>query len=323
MNESGHTLTRRIITHEAAPSAADPWIVAAPGGGWYYCRSGGGAVKVSYSKNLSDLFTARERERTVWTPPAGTAYSHELWAPELHFLRGSWYIYVAADDGKNAHHRMHVLRATDPADPTAPFEYVGQIGDATDNWAIDGTVFVWQDELYFVWSGWEGDVNVAQNLYIAHMSDPTTVDSARVCLSRPELPWEANCSPKINEGPAAVVGDGCVRLVYSASGSWLDSYCLGCLSFDGGDVMDPAAWKKSPAPLFTPVEGSYGPGHCSFAEAPDGRLWIFFHANKVSGSGWRGRSLRMQPVEHWDGRTLILGRVLSPAEPIEVPVTEE
>ena len=54
----------------------------------------------------------------------------------------------------------------------------------------DGTVLELNGELYFLWSGWEGDVNVAQNIYIAHMSDPCTIDSERVCLSTPTYSWE-------------------------------------------------------------------------------------------------------------------------------------
>lgn len=53
---------------------------------------------------------------------------------------------------------------------------------------IDGTVFSYNNELYFVWSGWEGNTNIRQNIYIAHMSNPWTIDGSRVELSRPEYP---------------------------------------------------------------------------------------------------------------------------------------
>jgi GH43 family beta-xylosidase len=36
-------------------------------------------------------------------------YSKQLWAPEIHFLNGKWYVYFAADDGINLHHRIWVL----------------------------------------------------------------------------------------------------------------------------------------------------------------------------------------------------------------------
>jgi GH43 family beta-xylosidase len=46
------------------------------------------------------------------------SYSKELWAPELHFIKGKWYMYFAADDGNNNNHRIYVLE-NPTADPTA------------------------------------------------------------------------------------------------------------------------------------------------------------------------------------------------------------
>ncbi|MFM9709890.1 family 43 glycosylhydrolase, partial [Streptomyces galilaeus] len=34
--------------------------------------------------------------RVVWTPPTGSWNSYSIWAPELHFIDGKWYIYYAA-----------------------------------------------------------------------------------------------------------------------------------------------------------------------------------------------------------------------------------
>lgn len=51
--------------------------------------------------------------------------------------------------------------------PPADYKMLGKITDSTDKWAIDGTVFEYGGEYYFVWSGWEGEDNIRQNLYIA------------------------------------------------------------------------------------------------------------------------------------------------------------
>lgn len=57
---------------------------------------------------------------TVYRPPA--PYT-DLWAPELHFIQGAFYIYVAmAKNGNNAEHRMYVLKGRSTTDPTQPFD---------------------------------------------------------------------------------------------------------------------------------------------------------------------------------------------------------
>ena len=72
----------------------------------------------------------------------------------------------------------------DAADPLAgEWRMKGKAADATDRWAIDATVFEEGTRLYMVWSGWEGEVNGAQNLYIAEMADPWTVKGPRVKIS--------------------------------------------------------------------------------------------------------------------------------------------
>ena len=298
-------------------NANDPWVVER-NGRYYYClsrgRAGRAGVAVAELKDMPRV-TARGA-KVVWTAPESGPYSKELWAPELHYLRGRWYIYVAADDGNNHNHRMIVLRAkTD--DPTGPFEFAGFVKDTTDKWAIDGTVLEAPDgELYFVWSGWEGDTNVAQNIYIAHMSSPVAIDGPRVLLSKPEHPWEKRDSggglPTINEGPAALVRGKTVHIVYSASGSWADNYCLGLLTCRNGRFLDPKSWTKSGEPVFSRAPGANGPGHCSFFRW-GGRDWIAYHANRETGKGWGGRSGRWQPFR-WRGDVPDFG---SPAPVVE------
>jgi hypothetical protein len=41
-----------------------------------------------------------------------------------------------------------------------------------------------------IWSGWEGDQNGAQNIYIARLTNPWTVEGPRARISRPAFPWE-------------------------------------------------------------------------------------------------------------------------------------
>lgn len=304
------------ITNPVFNKADDPWVVRREDS-FYYCWSGSKGVYVRQIENLNDV--KKKDGVNIWQPPVGSMYSQEIWAPELHYIDGAWYIYVAASNGANMNHRMYVLKGT-TQNPEDPFEFVGQITDSTDRWAIDGTVMQYQGEMYFIWSGWEGSVDEGQQTYIAHMSDPTTIDSERVQISKPEYDWEKVGLP-VQEGQVALTDDenGTAIIIYSASGSWTDDYCLGQLTLTGDDPMNPESWTKIETPVFAKAESTYGPGHCSFVEDYDGQLWMVYHANIVEGSGWGGRTCRVQPVQ-WDGKTLELGEPLAPGEAVKLPV---
>lgn len=304
------------FTNPVAVRGADPWVIRQRGS-YFYCQSRGGSITVSKAERLVDL--GRRRGTRVWTPPPGTAYSRELWAPELHYLRGQWFIYVAADDGNNDNHRMYVLQGT-AQDPTQPFEFRGKIAAPTDRWAIDGTVLQMPgDRLYFVWSGWEGSNNVAQNIYIAPMRDPLTISGERICLSRPEHDWEKQGQPLVNEGPEALWNGNKLFLIYSASGSWGDDYCLGQLAWTGGDVLDPKSWVKHPKPVFAGNSKVVSPGHASFVKSRDGMEdWIVYHTARHRGAGWN-RQVQIQRFTWNEDGSPHFGEPVATGVPLPLP----
>src|SRR5437763_15236269 len=124
----------------------------------------------------------------------------------------------------------------------------GKVSDRSDKWAIDPTVLSNNGQLYLLWSGWPGDVNGIQNLYIARLKKPWKIQGKRVKISSPELPWECyTYAPRnaadvfINEGPEILKHDNTIFLIYSASGCWTDHYALGELSASvNADLMYPA-----------------------------------------------------------------------------------
>jgi GH43 family beta-xylosidase len=276
----------------------DPWVIKKEST-YYVTHTTGNSLKIYKTTDMSKL--AEAASKTVWTAPANGMNSKNIWAPELHYLNNKWYFYYAADDGNNANHRMWVLENSS-ADPfQGTWIDKGELELPDDKWAIDGSVFSQGDQLYFIWSGWEGDVDVRQDIYITRLSDPWTAEGDRVRLSKPELSWELNGSPPgVNEGPQMLKHNDKLFIVYSASGCWTDDYTLGFLSADANaDLMDPAAWAKSQQPVFTkyPEGQAFGPGHCSFFTSPDNTEdWILYHANPQSGQGCGNkRSIRMQP----------------------------
>lgn len=294
---------------------ADPWVYKHSDGYYYFTKTTGSDVTVWKSASLTGVDAAPRR-----VIPTG---GHGIWAPELHYIDGAWYIYYAMDDGDNVNHRMYVMENTS-ADPTqGVWKQKGQITDSTNRWAIDGTVLQLDGQLYLIWSGWEGDVNVSQNLYIAHMSNPWTIDSERVEIARPTYAWETNHSPLVNEGPQVAVRNGTLNLVYSASGSWTNDYCLGLITAEvGSDLLNPDSWHKRDEPIFVSGNGLYGPGHHSFTTSPDGTEdWIVYHVAKYKDAGWN-REVRAQSFTWNEDNTPNLGVPVDPNVPLTLPSGE-
>ncbi len=295
----------KTFTNPILPSGADPWIIYKDGY-YYYTNTYGDSLLLWKTKDIADLRNAPKK--TIWIPPIGKSYSSEIWAPEIHFLEGKWYMYFAADDGKNKNHRLYVLENASPDPLLGEWVFKGMLSEASNKWAIDGSVFSHNGQLYLIWAGWDGDENGQQDIYIAKMKNPYTVDGKRVKISSPEYDWEKygdlhdeNNPPhvSVNEGPEVLRHDNKIFLIYSASGCWTDYYALGMLSASASsDLMDPKSWKKSEKPVFAQSKENsvYAPGHNAFFKSPDGKEdWILYHANSKPGQGCGGkRSPRMQ-----------------------------
>ncbi|PTX64432.1 glycosyl hydrolase family 43 [Melghirimyces profundicolus] len=174
------TFTNPIVDEDTP----DPWVVYKDGFYYMTFTHYGKDIVVWKTRSLTDMRNAKKV--TVWKPPTGTKYSHGIWAPELHWIDGKWYIYFAADDGSNPNHRMYVLESNTP-NAQGSYTFKGKIADPKhDVWAIDGTVMKHNGNMYFVWSGWEhADSGFPQNLYISPMSNPWTISGERQMISTP------------------------------------------------------------------------------------------------------------------------------------------
>jgi len=303
--------TPRTFSNPLLASGPDPWVICHDGF-YYYMHSIDTNLTIWKTTDLTQL--ARAERKIVWTAPETGPCSRNIWSPELHFINGVWYIYFSADDerGINERQRMFVL-VNETADPFSDhWRLAGELRLPDDKWAIDGTAFTYRGQLYFTWSGWAGDDNTRQDIYLCRLKDPLTADGERVILSEPVLDWERyNYDPDpenprnhivINEGPAPLLHGDRLFLIYSANGCWTDQYCLGMLTAPTDtDLMTPGCWIKHPRPVFqTSVENQvYAPGHNSFFRTADGSHWLFYHANPRPGLGCGNeRSPRLQPV-HW------------------------
>ncbi|MES2178252.1 MAG: glycoside hydrolase family 43 protein [Gemmatimonadota bacterium] len=299
----------RTFTNPIAPGA-DPWVTRR-GTSYFQVESRNNGIWVYRSDTLTKL---KQNAVKVWSTPSSGWNRTDVWAPELHFIDGRWYIYYAAgmpgpagQDAAFTDQRSGVLESTSD-DPQGSYVdrgmlYTGNdvVGRTNPIWAIDLSVARIRGQLYAVWSGWTENRSThvtPQQLYIARMANPWTIATNRVRISAPVEAWELGPELNLQEGPEFLSHGNDTFIVYSTRESFLPDYRLGLLRrrTPDADPLDPASWIKT-GPVFTgqPSGGVFGVGHASFTTSPDGREdWIVFHAKSVPARGWSDRVIRMQ-----------------------------
>ena len=292
-----------FYTNPILSNGADPWIVRYDSNYYYCCVMPGNRIGVSKSQKLHQINGPIE----VWKAPIGNKWNSScIWAPELHFWNGKWYIFYAAgySGPPFIHQKTGVLESV-TSDPQGEYIDKGMLftgdtlGDWSNNmWAIDMTLLEHKKELYAIWSGWEKKEmtdKTQQHLYIAKMENPWTIASSRVKISSPELDYEQGELP-LNEGPQILKNKNDLFIIYSCGQSWLPTYKLAYLKLkdETADPLDKDSWIKGTKPLFEGNKNAYGVGHASFTTSPDGEeFYIMYHAKVEKKPGWR-RDIRLQ-----------------------------
>jgi GH43 family beta-xylosidase len=218
----------------------------------------------------------------------------EVWAPEIHWLDDRWYVYytVNTDPATGGRDRRGFVAESVGTSPYGPYQDRGMLFDGY--WNIDGSVFTWNDNLYYLFSG--EPTPGQQRIFIAPMSNPYTLSGEPVLLSTPTEGWETIGDPDVNEGPWGFRRGRRLFIVYSASGCWTDDYALGLLTLEGSDPLDAGSWTKT-GPVFARAPGAYGPGHNAMVADGLGQWWNVYHANNNPGEGCGGfRQIRAQRV---------------------------
>jgi len=320
---------------------ADPWVEFHDG--WYYMAQSQNpegqpsTIWVYRSRKLSDPMRDSVK---VWTTPATGWNPGNVWAPEIRYVDGQWYIYYAAGrtgprDAPFINQRAGVLRASG-GNPQGAYEDLGRLDTGgspsthdDDVWAIDFTVDRIGGQLYGIWSGWSDNTPVArtpQYLYIARMSDPHTVSGPRTQIAAPTESWERRVDPTdgldLNEGPQVLKHGNDVFVTYSTRESWTPAYRLGLLRLRAGaDPLQAASWTKT-GPVFQQANSVYGPGHNGFAKSPDGREdWLVYHAKVDTGPNWN-RVIRLQRFTWRADGTPDFGEPVASGVPVRVPSGE-
>ena len=265
---------------------ADPYIYRHTDGQYYFTASVPeyDRIVLRSSNPLEGLKEAKEK--TLWVKHESGDMSRHVWAPEIHYLDGKWYIYFAASREDDIWRlRPYVLECLGENPMEDEWVERGKIQRSADDiysfdsFSLDATIFENKGERYYVWAEKvSGGIGIS-NLYIARMQSPLKLDTAQILLTTPDYDWE-RVDIWVNEGPSVIKHDGMIYLTYSASATG-ECYCMGMLSIpEDADLLDPRAWIKEKKPILSscPEKGFYGPGHNCFTKLSDGRDVCVFHA---------------------------------------------
>ncbi len=265
---------------------ADPYVYKHTDGKYYFTASVPeyDRIVLRCGDSLNDLQQAAELE--VWHCHEKGPMSKHIWAPEIHFLFGKWYIYYAGGDIDDVWAiRPYVLECQGDDPMKDPWIEKGKMTRAdTDEFSfeafsLDATVFEVKGVWYYIWAEKVGVGKQISNLYIARMKNGYTLETEQVLLTTPDYDWE-RYGFWVNEGPAVIKRDGKVFMTYSASDTGIH-YCMGMLTADeDSDLLDPLSWKKERYPVLSSDEMHqvYGPGHNSFTLDENGNDILVYHA---------------------------------------------
>lgn len=315
ITESVQATFTNPILDEKAP---DPSVLR-HNGFYYLILALSNQITILKSPILTDFRNAERRE--VYGAPPGRA---NLWAPEMHYIRGNLYIYFTMDDGvADQNHRMYVIKADDPNNPLGSWGNEKRVVPNEELYAIDGTVMQYGNgQLYFIWTGNPETGPASMGLFIAPMVDPETVLVPRILIRRPKSEWEMHGFP-VNEGPFIIENAGRTFLVFSGSSTFTPDYCLSIMVIDGLlDPLDPINWWTKDECLFArnDAEGVFGTGHATFAKSPDDtETWMIYHAvNDVTDLGIN-RYARVQKLEWNSDNSPRFPQAIGVGKPLQAP----
>ncbi|ODM87328.1 Extracellular exo-alpha-(1-_5)-L-arabinofuranosidase [Orchesella cincta] len=242
--------------------------------------------------------------KVIFRAPEGY---QNVWASEMHrMMDGNLYIYFAMGPVGDFN-RNWAIKADDPNDPMGSWSEAMRLLPHLEQPGVDGTILKHNSKWYYVWSGRDGIEGSLphDSILITEMLDPVNTTTQTTVIRQPLLPWERN----VNEGPFFIYNNNVSYLLFAASFTFSEYYCLGLMSIDEGlDPMNASNWWYGPedGPVFykNEEEDVWGPGHASFTVSPDGtETWAIYHASDDKDRIEHYRVARADKVE-WgsDGR---------------------
>jgi GH43 family beta-xylosidase len=260
---------------------ADPHIWRHTDGYYYFTASVPEYDRIVMRRATTLQGLATATETTIWRKHASGEMGAHIWAPEIHFIDGKWYIYFAAGRTDDIWAiRMYVLENASANPMTGTWVEKGRIATPRVSFSLDATTFTQGSTRYLCWAQSDPELGSGTSLYLAAMTNPWTITGTPVRISKPTHSWET-IGHKVNEGPAVITRNGRIFMTFSASATDAN-YAVGLLTASQtANLLNPASWVKSAQPVLRSNDATsqYGPGHNTFTVSEDGRSDIIvYHA---------------------------------------------
>ncbi|MER6013269.1 family 43 glycosylhydrolase [Streptomyces bluensis] len=269
-------------TNSIAEQRADPHIWKHTDGYYYFTATVPAYDRIVLRRATTIQGLASAPETTIWTRHATGEMGAHIWAPEIHFIDGKWYVYFAAGAANDVWKiRPYVLECTAANPITGAWTEKGRIALPLDTFSLDATTFVVNGSRYLCWAQNDPAVGSGTNLYLARLSNPWTITGTPVRISTPTASWET-IGHRVNEGPAVIQRNGKVFMTFSASATDAN-YCMGLLTASASaDLLNASSWTKTANPVFASnaATSQYGPGHNSFTVSEDGRSDVLVYHDR-------------------------------------------
>jgi GH43 family beta-xylosidase len=276
--------------------------------GYYYFVSSSNLdsnnkVYVSKSRTLTD-----QGEKVLVFDSMGT--QTRIFAPEIFFFNGKWYIYYCADRQDYGYQHMATVLESTTSDPQSPFIdkgaiYAGENGVYKQ--ANDFTVFEHQGQLYAVW----GTLGAGEPIgpAIAPMDNPYTIS-----VDRSFLPGGGG------EGPRVLQKDGKVFITMSEGDYASNGYRLSYFMNTDGNILNPSSWSRT-NDVFVATSEVSGPARAGFVKSADGTEdWMIYHSRvyKDTGRNW-WREVNIKKFDWNPDGTPNFGQPVAPNEWQDLP----
>lgn len=284
----------------------DPFV-AYKDGFYYFVSSSNldsnNKIYVSKSRTLTD-----QGEKIMVFDSKGT--QTRIFAPEVFFIDGKWYIYYCADIDEFGYRHMAAVLESATDDPQGEYVskgvlYTGVDGDYRQ--ANDLTVFQHEGQLYAVW----GTLGSGEPIgpAIAPMDNPYTITQDRSILSGGG-----------GEGPRVLQKGGRIFITTSEGDYQSNGYRLSYFMYKGGDVLSADSWSFT-RDVFGSTKDVSGPARAGFVQSVDGTEdWMIYHSRvyKDAERNW-WRQVNIKKFDWNEDGTPNFGQPASPYEWQELP----